>query len=131
MIVVAEGAVPAGGSLGAGVDGSQTTKVKAGSAAQTLAELLSARISGEVRSTVLGHLQRGGGPVPYDRVLATRFGVKAVELVREGRWGEMVCLRDNNVTSVPLREVSQAPRRVSPDEPLLATARAVGIELGG
>ncbi|MBL8617432.1 MAG: 6-phosphofructokinase [Deltaproteobacteria bacterium] len=131
MIVVAEGAVPRGGSLGAGVDGSQTTKVKAGSAAQTLAELLEARISGEVRTTVLGHLQRGGGPVPYDRVLATRFGVKAVELVREGRWGEMVCLRDNNVTSVPLVEVSQAPRRVSPDEPLLATARAVGIELGG
>lgn len=131
MFVVAEGAIPLGGSLGAGVDGSQTTRVQAGGAAATLARLLEERVDSEIRTTVLGHLQRGGGPVPFDRVLATRFGVKAVELVREGRWGEMVCLRDNDVVSVPLTDAAGAPRRIGPEEPLLETARAVGIELGG
>ena len=63
--------------------------------------------------TILGHLQRGGSPVSYDRVLATRFGVHAVELVQQGRWGEMVCLRNGEILSVPLEEAAHT-RFVAP-----------------
>ena len=67
-----------------------------------LADALDAQLDVETRVTVLGHLQRGGSPVPFDRVLATRFGVHAVELVRAGRWGEMVRLENGAITSVPI-----------------------------
>jgi phosphofructokinase-like protein len=123
LIVVAEGAHPLGSS--------PASKVASGQASSRLSQLLSERIDAEIRTTVLGHLQRGGSPIPFDRVLATRFGVKAVELVEAGRWGEMVALRDRDIISVPLSEAAREARKVGPDEPLLATARAVGIELGG
>ena len=118
VIVVAEGAVPAGG---------QPTEH---GAAQHLAGLLESRIDLETRVTVLGHIQRGGSPVPFDRVLATRFGVKAVELVEQGRWGELVCLDRNEVTSVPLLEAAGPARLVHPRHPLIQTGAAVGIEFG-
>jgi len=84
----------------------------------------------ETRVTVLGHIQRGGGPIPFDRVLATRFGVKAVDLIAEGRWGEMVRLQAGEVTGVPIREAVSVYRTVSPDDPLIRAGRAVGIEFG-
>ena len=119
LLVVAEGAHPAGEAW------------QKGRAGARLAELLAERLPDiETRVTVLGHLQRGGSPTPYDRVLATRFGVKAVELVEAGQWGQLVCLQDNEITAVPLSDAVGAPRHVEPDHPLLATARAVGIELG-
>ncbi len=129
LIVVAEGARPSGDALQAVAAGS-TTNIHAGSASQTLASLLSQRLDAEIRVTVLGHLQRGGTPVAFDRVLATQFGVKAVQLVAEGRWGELVCARGSDITSVPLAEVVDGQRLVSLDHPLLAAARATGIELG-
>ena len=129
LIVVAEGATPVGAHQAA-ADGVITNRVQGGGASAVLAALLGERIRGELRTTVLGHLQRGGGPVPFDRVLATRMGVKAAELVRDGRWGQMVCLQNNEMVSLPLDDAAGAPRRVGPMEPLLATARNVGIELG-
>lgn len=129
LIVVAEGAAPSGAALsaaGAGV----TTNILAGSASQTLARQLQERLDAEIRVTVLGHLQRGGSPVAFDRVLATQFGVKAVQLAAEGRWGELVCARGAEIGSVPLAEAVDGQRLVSPDHPLLATARATGIEFG-
>lgn len=118
VVVVAEGAFPEGGA-----------PTKHG-AARHLADLLESRIDLETRVTVLGHIQRGGSPVPFDRVLATRFGVKAVELIEEGRWGELVCLDRNEVTSVPLLDAAGPPRLVDPRHPLIHTAAAVGIEFG-
>ena len=118
IIVVAEGAFPAGGA-----------RHKRG-AAHHLAEMLEERIDVETRVTVLGHIQRGGSPVPFDRVLATRFGVKAVELIAEGRWGELVCLDRNEVTSVPLLDAAGPPRLVEPRHALIHTGAAVGIEFG-
>lgn len=118
MIVVAEGARPANGPH------------EPGSASAQLHRELSQRIEAEVRVTVLGHLQRGGSPVPFDRVLATRFGVKAVELIAAGKWGEMVALRDGEIISVPLSEAAIEPRLVSLDHPLIHTAKAVGIDFG-
>ncbi len=60
----------------------------------------------EVRVTVPGHFQRGGGPCPYDRLLATRFGTAAVRLIEEGNFGNMVALQNGNIVAVPLSEVA-------------------------
>jgi ATP-dependent phosphofructokinase / diphosphate-dependent phosphofructokinase len=118
IIVVAEGARP---------EGEAPRKY---GAAVRLATLIEEHLEVETRVTVLGHLQRGGSPVPFDRVLATRFGVHAVELIQEGRWGELVALHRNEVTSVSLLESAGDARLVDPHHPLIKAARAVGIEFG-
>jgi 6-phosphofructokinase 1 len=69
-----------------------------------LAKLIEKKTGYETRSTVLGHIQRGGSPTAFDRVLGTRFGVKAVQLVKEGRFGHMVSLRGRDIVAVPLEE---------------------------
>ena len=84
----------------------------------------------DVRVTVLGHIQRGGSPSPFDRILATRFGVKAVELIARGNFGYMVCLRAGEIESVPLDEVVGKTRLVDPMGGIVRTARAVGITFG-
>lgn len=130
IIVVAEGASPKTGEALPAALRHGRGHIVSGGAAQTLALQISERLNVESRVTVLGHLQRGGSPVPFDRVLATRFGVQAVELVRRGEWGRMVRLRDGVVDSVPLAEAVGRPRVVSLDHPLLREAIKVGIELG-
>ena len=131
LIVVAEGASPIDGERRPLAVKHGRGSIQTPGAADTLAHLLTDRIDVETRTTVLGHLQRGGGPVAFDRVLATEFGVRAVELIHAGRWGEMVCLKGGVVGSVPIREAVEAYRTVEQDHPLIATARAVGIEFGG
>lgn len=121
LFVVAEGARPLG-------DDAPGHRPKG--AATRLAAALQERLDIESRVTVLGHLQRGGSPTPFDRVLATRFGVAAVELVQAGRWGEMVRLDNGAITSVPLSEAAVDPRLVDLSHPLISAARAVGIEFG-
>jgi 6-phosphofructokinase 1 len=69
-----------------------------------LAKLIEKQTGYETRSTVLGHIQRGGSPTAFDRVLGTRYGVKAVDLIEEGKLGHMVCLKGNEITSIPLLE---------------------------
>ncbi len=120
LIVVAESARPEGGES------------SAGNAGQLVVDALRrAEPELDIRMTVLGHLQRGGSPNAFDRVLATRFGVAAVELVQEGRWGHMVALRNGNIVGVPLAEAVRQNRTVDLGGELVATARAVGVELGG
>lgn len=84
----------------------------------------------DVRTTVLGHIQRGGSPSPFDRILATRFGVEAVELVARGEFGRMVCLRANEIESVPIDEAVGEVRLVDPNGSMVRAARAVGITFG-
>jgi len=84
----------------------------------------------DVRVTVLGHIQRGGSPSPFDRILATRFGVEAVELVARGEFGRMVCLRAGEIESVTLDEAVGETRLVDPRGSMVRTARAVGITFG-
>jgi 6-phosphofructokinase 1 len=124
LFVVAEGAYPAGGNV-------PGTKLVPGSASQKVAEaILAARPRVDLRVTVLGHLQRGGSPVPFDRVLATRMGVGAVDLVDAGRWGELVCLRDGRIVGLPMVAAEQN-RVVDPEGELVRAARATGVEFGG
>ena len=80
--------------------------------------------------TVLGHLQRGGVPTPFDRILATRLGTHAAELLAEGTYNRMVCLKGIEVTSVPIKKVAGNLKLVPPDHPLIRAARRVGTNFG-
>ncbi len=131
LIVVAEGAAPAEGSSVATRRRHGKGHVSVGGPAVQLAQALAERMEIESRVTVLGHLQRGGSPVPFDRILATRFGVKAVELVAADRWGEIAVLRDGAVIGAPIEQAVATYRLVDVEGELVRTARAVGIELGG
>jgi ATP-dependent phosphofructokinase / diphosphate-dependent phosphofructokinase len=84
----------------------------------------------DVRVTILGHVQRGGSPSPFDRILATRFGVAAVDLIAERRFGRMVCLRGARIESVPIAEAIGTPHFVDPSSERVEAARAVGISFG-
>jgi len=84
----------------------------------------------ETRVTVLGHVQRGGSPSPFDRILSTRFGVAAVELIARGEFGNMVALRDARVISVPITEAIGRMKAVDPHGDMVQTARAVGVCFG-
>ena len=89
--------------------------VRLGGIGHVLGSLIEQRTGYETRVTVLGHLQRGGSPTAFDRVLGTRFGVKAVELVLEGRFGTMVSLQGNKVIGVPIEQGTQALKTVDKD----------------
>ena len=84
----------------------------------------------ETRVTILGHLQRGGTPTPFDRILATRLGVKAAELCQKGINGVMVAVHGSSITTVPLSEIGGKTRLVETDHPLLDVAKQVGTCLG-
>jgi 6-phosphofructokinase 1 len=129
VIVVAEGAKPLGGdqSILEHVPGGMA---RLAGAAQLLAAGLESMVDAEMRVTVLGHIQRGGSPSAFDRVLATRFGHHAAELVAEKKFGHMVALRTPDIVSVPIAEALGSPKRVELDGQLLRTARAVGVTFG-
>lgn len=130
IVVVAEGAFPRTGGVSI-VEGAGTgTVARLGGAAEELARQLAAQGDYEIRVTVLGHIQRGGTPSSTDRVLATRFGAAAAELVATGQFGRMVCLRGDSIESVPMADVAGRQKRIEPNSELLKTARAVGICLG-
>ena len=84
----------------------------------------------EVRVSVLGHIQRGGTPTPFDRILATRFGVAAVDLVAAGAFGKMVCLRNTRIEAVDIAEAIGKMKNVDPQGELVSAARAIGICFG-
>jgi len=91
---------------------------------------LSDRIDLEVRCTVLGHIQRGGTPLSFDRVLGTRFGAHAVEAAAEGKFGNMVALQAHDIVLVPLKGLAGIVRQVPSDSQLIHTAESIGICLG-
>lgn len=93
-------------------------------------ELKKAGCKHSIRTTVLGHLQRGGIPTAYDRVLATQFGVKAFEMVLDEEYGRMVSYRHPEIKSVSLKEAIQQPNLVVPETALMKTARGIGIHFG-
>jgi 6-phosphofructokinase len=84
----------------------------------------------EVRISVLGHIQRGGSPSPFDRVLATRSGVAAVDLVAKGQFGKMVALRADSIVAVDVADAIGKLKTVRPDGELVRAARAIGIGFG-
>lgn len=131
IVVVAEGAKTPDGKLVVGreIPGSGDP-VRLGGIGQVVGQLIEEATGIETRVTVLGHIQRGGSPTSFDRVLATRFGVAAARLALAGESGVMVCLRGSAVSHVPLEEATAHARFVSPDGELVRTARAIGISFG-
>ena len=130
LVVVAEGATSVGGAPSYLTTDAGDGHPRHGGAGERLARELKPRIEHEIRFTVLGHVQRGGSPVPFDRILATRLGRRAAELAAAGRHGRMVCLRNGVVLDVPISDAIDRPKRVDPAGDLVATARAVGIGFG-
>jgi len=129
LVVVAEGALPQSASEMDRASRKAKLKQAGGAAAVAMAELQGS-IEAEMRSCVLGHLQRGGSPVPFDRLLATRLGAGVVDLIDEDRWGEMVRLRDGVISGVSIEKAVATYRLVEAEGQLVSTARSVGIELG-
>ena len=84
----------------------------------------------EIRTCVLGHLQRGGDPTTLDRILGTRFGVKAVDLIAEEKFGQMVSYQNYQILSVPIASAVRRLKTVAPDSQMVETCRAVGISFG-
>ena len=103
---------------------------RGGSVGNLVGDAISLCAHKEVRVSVLGHIQRGGSPSPYDRVLGTRFGVKAVDLIAQGAFGKMVCLRGERVEAVEIADAVGKLKTVDPAGELVSTARAVGICFG-
>jgi 6-phosphofructokinase 1 len=105
-------------------------KPKGESAARYVANSIKELTGLETRETILGYIQRGGSPSPMDRVLATRYGAYAVELIARKQFGEMVSLKGDSITSVPLAEVGGKLRLVPPDHPLIEKAIKMDICFG-
>jgi len=128
IVVVAEGAYPVGGEplFKQTRDGQR----RLGGMAEVVAREINERTGHETRELVLGHLQRGGGPNAYDRLLALRFGAAAVRLVQEGKFGTMVALDPPNVLAVPLADAIARTKTVPIDGDEVRTARAMGICMG-
>jgi 6-phosphofructokinase 1 len=130
LIVVAEGArAPGGGLVHAGT-GDCAGQVKLGGIGEIVGREVEARLGREVRTVVLGHLQRGGAPTPFDRMLATEFGAHATRLVHEGRFGEMVCYRPPDISSVTIAAAIGRLSTVDPHGSAVQAARALGIGFG-
>ena len=130
IVVVAEGAFPRGGeshTLGESMPG-QARRI--GGVAEAIARQIQELTGKETRSLVLGHLQRGGMPTGYDRLLATRFGGAAVRAIAEEKWGQMVALQSPHIVTIPIEEVLGEVKRVDPSHDVVLTARATGISFG-
>jgi len=130
IVVAAEGAFPRGGheaTMGASLPG-QAKRV--GGIADTIAREIQEITGKETRSLVLGHLQRGGQPTGYDRLLATRFGGAAVRAVGNQKWGHMVALQSPHIVTIPIAQALGEPKRVDPNHDTVLTARATGISFG-
>ncbi len=128
LVVVAEGAhLPEGGTVGTEQTGAQT---RLGGIGDLVAAEIEARLHRETRTSVLGHLQRGGAPTTFDRVLATQYGAHAVRLVIEKKFGEMICYNPPHMSSVPIMEAVNHLRTVEPDCAIVQAARALGVSFG-
>jgi 6-phosphofructokinase 1 len=131
LIAVSEGAAPKGGHQTVEtIVHDSPDPIRLGGVSTVLAQEISKRTHLETRATILGHVQRGGTPVAFDRVLATRFGFKAIELVAEGAWNQLVVRQHGQTSTVPIESVAGQQRTVPLDDPLIAMARAVGTAVG-
>jgi 6-phosphofructokinase 1 len=130
VVVAAEGAYPRGGTESVMGDSMPGQSRRLGGIAERLAQQIQEKTGKECRSLVLGHLQRGGMPTGYDRLLATRFGGAAVQAVEDGKWGHMVALQSPDIVTVPIEEALRQPKKVDLGHDLVRTARRLGISFG-
>ncbi|MBZ8138809.1 6-phosphofructokinase [Rubrivivax gelatinosus] len=131
IISIAEGAMPEGGGMTVQrTIADSPDPLRLGGVGNWLQQQLEPLVECEVRTTLLGHIQRGGSPTPFDRVLATRFGYHAAQLVEAGQYGRMVALQGDAVVSVPIAEVAGKNRLVPREHEMVRAARGIGVALG-
>lgn len=131
LVCVAEGAKPIGGQLVTqGTDVKRTDPIQLGGIGKVVADNIEKNTGRETRVTVLGHLQRGGSPTPYDRILATKFGSFAISLAAKKKFGKMVALKGNEIVDVDIADAISKQKLVKPTNQGVLAARAVGISFG-
>ncbi|HMG95092.1 MAG TPA: ATP-dependent 6-phosphofructokinase [Gemmatimonadaceae bacterium] len=130
IVVIAEGACPRGEGPAVRGKSMPGQAIRVGGVAERLADEIEEITKKETRSLILGHLQRGGQPTSYDRLLAVRFGGAAVRAVAEEKWDHMIALQSPHIVTVPLADVLKVPKRVEVDHDTVLTARATGISFG-
>ena len=131
IIAVAEGSRPKGGTM---VIQDMVTDspdpIRLGGIGKVLESQLEKHLRSEIRTTILGHTQRGGTPTPFDRNIASAFGAYAAAMAADGEYGSMVALKENKLTSIPLESVAEKVRTVPADAAMISTALAVGTSFG-
>jgi ATP-dependent phosphofructokinase / diphosphate-dependent phosphofructokinase len=130
IVVVAEGAKPLGGEMAVLEKDSSGYALRLGGVGHAVADGITKATGMDVRVTVLGHLQRGGSPCAADRILATRYGVKAVELIAGKKFGHMVSYMPPDITSVPLVQAIRKMKFVDPQGEIVLAAESVGVSFG-
>jgi ATP-dependent phosphofructokinase / diphosphate-dependent phosphofructokinase len=130
IVVVAEGAMPAGGEMAVREKAADGYVLRLGGMGEIVANEITKRTGFETRVTVLGHVQRGGSPCPFDRLLATRYGAHAVELIAQKKFGEMVSYQPPIITSVPLEKAISSLKLVEPHCELVNIAEGMGVSFG-
>jgi 6-phosphofructokinase 1 len=131
IVVVAEGAKPKGGDIVIQrIVKESSDPIRLGGISFVLGRQIEKMTGLETRIVVMGHLQRGGSPTPFDRILATQLGTKVVEMIEEKAFGNMVGIRKNSLIKVPLKEVAKGYKKVPLNHPLIKAARSVGTCFG-
>lgn len=131
LVCVAEGAKAIDGEMIVKAkDIKRTDPIQLGGIAEYVSKMISQNTELETRYTVLGHLQRGGSPTPYDRILSTRFGTYAIDLAIKKKFGRMVALKGSDITSVKIEDAIKKQKLVTKNNQTLKTARAVGVSFG-
>jgi len=130
IVVVAEGAKPEGGEMAVREKAADGYVLRLGGMGEIVGQEISKRTGVDVRVTVLGHLQRGGSPDPFDRLLATRYGAYAAELIAQKKFGHMVSWQPPDITSVPMENAIDELRLVEPDGELVKMAEGIGVSFG-
>jgi len=131
LVCVAEGAKPIGGEfVTKGSDVKRTDPIQLGGIGKVVADNIEKNTGRETRVTVLGHLQRGGSPTPYDRILSTKFGSFAINLAAQKKFGKMVALKGSEIIAVNIADAISKQKLVKSDNQAVIAAKAVGISFG-
>ncbi len=128
IVVVAEGARPIGGDITVIEEGHG--EIRLGGIGKKVSDNIQEKTGKETRVIVLGHLQRGGAPTTFDRLLCLRFGTAAIRFAEAGKFGTMVALRSTDICAVPIKEAIGRMKTVPPDSDIIQTARSLGISFG-
>jgi len=130
IVVVAEGATPIGGKLSIVEEKRFGGEVRLGGIGKKVSEEIGKRTCKETRDIVLGHLQRGGAPTTFDRLLSLRFGAAAIRFIEAGKFGHMAAVRSTEIVAVPIQEAIGQTKAVSLQSDIIQTARSLGISFG-
>jgi 6-phosphofructokinase 1 len=131
IVVIAEGAKPKGGDrVVQRIVKESSDPIRLGGIGFMLGKQIEKATGLETRTVVMGHLLRGGAPIPFDRILATELGIKAVDMIRDKKFGYMVGVKGNSLITVSLKRIAEGPKLVPINHPMIKAARSLGTCFG-